>query len=53
VIQTSCAAETLAGIAERGVRHGHAVYLPADGAHAHGQGATHSHRHSHRRRRPA
>jgi CopG family transcriptional regulator, nickel-responsive regulator len=40
-------------IAERGVRHGHAVYLPADGAHAHGRGATHSHRHSHRRRRPA
>ena len=38
-------------IAERGVRHGHVVYLPADGAHSHGHGETHSHtrRHSHRR----
>ena len=42
-------------IAERGVRHGHVVYLPADGAHTHGRGASHSHSrghaHSHRRRR--
>jgi CopG family transcriptional regulator, nickel-responsive regulator len=30
-------------IAERGVRHGHVVYLPADGSHQHGRGATHSH----------
>src|SRR5277367_6717329 len=30
-------------IAERGVRHGHVVYLPADDAHEHG----HSHGHSH------
>jgi len=43
-------------IAERGVRHGHVVYLPADGAHSHGQkrgaGETHrhGHRHGHRRR---
>jgi CopG family nickel-responsive transcriptional regulator len=34
-------------IAERGVRHGHVVYLPADGAHTHGRGETHSHAHSH------
>jgi len=34
-------------IAERGVRHGHVVYLPADGAHAHGRGETHSHGHGH------
>ena len=34
-------------IAERGVRHGHVVYLPADGAHSHGAGATHSHGHAH------
>src|ERR1700684_1647631 len=26
-------------ISERGVRHGHVVYLPADGAHSHGGGA--------------
>jgi CopG family nickel-responsive transcriptional regulator len=32
-------------IAERGVRHGHVVYLPADGAHTHGRGETHSHAH--------
>jgi CopG family transcriptional regulator, nickel-responsive regulator len=32
-------------IAERGVRHGHVVYLPADGAHNHGRGETHSHAH--------
>jgi CopG family nickel-responsive transcriptional regulator len=43
-------------IAERGVRHGHVVYLPADAAHSHGQGRKHgethrhSHGHSHRRR---
>ena len=39
-------------IAERGVRHGHVVYLPADGVHEHGRGETHSHSrgHSHRRR---
>jgi CopG family nickel-responsive transcriptional regulator len=30
-------------IAERGVRHGHVVYLPADGTHSHGRGETHSH----------
>jgi CopG family nickel-responsive transcriptional regulator len=34
-------------IAERGVRHGHVVYLPADGAHTHGRGETHSHGHAH------
>ncbi len=33
-------------IAERGVRHGHVVYLPADGAHTHGRSANHSHSHS-------
>jgi len=42
-------------IAERGVRHGHVVYLPADGAHTQGRGASHSHSrghgHRHRRRR--
>jgi CopG family transcriptional regulator, nickel-responsive regulator len=41
-------------IAERGVRHGHVVYLPADGAHTHGRGATHchgGHTHSHNERR--
>ena len=39
-------------IAERGVRHGHVVYLPADGVHEHGRGETHSHSrgHIHRRR---
>ena len=30
-------------IAERGVRHGHVVYLPADGAHFHDHGGGHSH----------
>jgi CopG family transcriptional regulator, nickel-responsive regulator len=30
-------------ISERGVRHGHVVYLPADGAHTHGRGETHTH----------
>jgi CopG family transcriptional regulator, nickel-responsive regulator len=41
-------------IAERGVRHGHVVYLPADGAHDHGRGESHSHarKHSHQRRAP-
>ena len=34
-------------ISERGVRHGHVVYLPADGAHTHGHGASHSHEHGH------
>jgi CopG family transcriptional regulator, nickel-responsive regulator len=40
-------------IAERGVRHGQIVYLPADGAHSHGRGGTHKHghgRHHHRQR---
>jgi CopG family nickel-responsive transcriptional regulator len=37
-------------IAERGVRHGQVVYLPAGGAHTHGRGETHSHGHRHRRR---
>ena len=43
-------------IAERGVRHGHVVYMPADGAHSHGRGESHghghghSHSHSHRRK---
>jgi CopG family nickel-responsive transcriptional regulator len=43
-------------IAERGVRHGHVVYLPADGSHSHdqktGRGEMHRHApaHSHRRR---
>jgi len=36
-------------IAERGVRHGHVVYLPADGAHQHGRGESHSHGHGHSR----
>ena len=44
-------------IAERGVRHGHVVYLPADGTHSHGQkgghGETHSHAHRHHHRRRA
>lgn len=31
-------------IAERGVRHGHVVYLPAESMHTHGRGETHSHR---------
>ena len=41
-------------IAERGVRHGHVVYLPADGAHSHGRGESHSHSghaHSHNGRK--
>jgi CopG family transcriptional regulator, nickel-responsive regulator len=37
-------------IAERGVRHGHVVYLPADAAHTHGRGHGHTHNHGHRRR---
>jgi CopG family nickel-responsive transcriptional regulator len=32
-------------IAERGVRHGHVVYLPAEDAHRHGRGETHHHGH--------
>jgi len=39
-------------IAERGVRHGHIVFLPAAGAHTHGRGETHSHSRSHSHRRP-
>ena len=34
-------------IAERGVRHGHVVYLPADAAHSHGQKGGHAGTHSH------
>ena len=34
-------------IAERGVRHGRVVYLPADGMHSHGRGAGHGHAHGH------
>src|SRR6204780_3311492 len=34
-------------ISERGVRPGHVVYLPPDGAHTHGRGASHSHEHDH------
>jgi len=34
-------------IAERGVRHGHVVYLPVEAAHSHGRGETHSHGHGH------
>lgn len=37
-------------IAERGVRHGHVVYLPAEGAHSHGRGESHSHAPNRRRR---
>ena len=37
-------------IAERGVRHGHVVYLPADAAHSHGQTGGHAGTHSHSRR---
>jgi len=40
-------------IAERGGRHGHVVYLPADGAHGHHRGATHHHGHGQRDRRRA
>jgi CopG family nickel-responsive transcriptional regulator len=41
-------------IAERGVRHGHVVYLPADGAHDRGRGESrgHAHKHNHERRAP-
>jgi CopG family nickel-responsive transcriptional regulator len=34
-------------IAERGVRHGHVVYLPADGVHDHSHGHSHTHSHTH------
>jgi CopG family transcriptional regulator, nickel-responsive regulator len=40
-------------IAERGVRHGHVVYLPADGAHDHSHGHSHSHGHAHNHTAPA
>ena len=40
-------------IAERGVRHGHVVYLPAEDAHHHGRGETHHHGHRSTRRRRA
>ena len=33
-------------IAQRGVRHGRVVFLPADGAHTHGRGGAHSHSHT-------
>jgi len=36
-------------IAERGVRHGHVVYLPADGAHDHSHVHGHGHSHGHGR----
>jgi CopG family transcriptional regulator, nickel-responsive regulator len=39
-------------IAERGVRHGHVVYLPADGIHDHGRDQTHSHGPHHGHGRP-
>ncbi len=39
-------------IAERGVRHGLVVYLPADSAHTPGRGETHSHGHGHGSKRP-
>ena len=43
-------------IAERGVRHGHVVYVPASDsmahAHAHAHGIEHSHSHAHSPRRP-
>jgi CopG family transcriptional regulator, nickel-responsive regulator len=35
-------------IAERGVRHGQVVYLPADRMHTHGRGQTHRHVRPHR-----
>ncbi|MGA7433574.1 MAG: nickel-responsive transcriptional regulator NikR [Xanthobacteraceae bacterium] len=34
-------------IAERGVRHGHVVYLPADNVHDHDHSHDHSHGHAH------
>jgi hypothetical protein len=37
-------------IAERGVRHGQVVYLPAHGAHTHSGGGTLKGSHTHRRR---
>ena len=40
-------------IAERGVRHGHVVYLPAEHAHSHGRGETHHYGHRHNPRRRA
>jgi CopG family nickel-responsive transcriptional regulator len=38
-------------IAERGVRHGRVVYLPADGAHDPGRGESHTRKHNHHQRR--
>ena len=40
-------------IAERGVRHGHVVYLPAEATHHHGPGESHSHGHRHTHRQTA
>jgi CopG family transcriptional regulator, nickel-responsive regulator len=40
-------------IAERGVRHGRVVYLPAEGVHDEGRGETRHHHHKHSRRRRA
>ncbi|HEX3939579.1 MAG TPA: nickel-responsive transcriptional regulator NikR [Xanthobacteraceae bacterium] len=40
-------------VAERGVRYGRVVYLPAHGMHSHGRGETHHHTHRHKRRRLA
>jgi len=37
-------------IAERGVRHGHVVYLPADHVHGHGDSHRRAHRHGPHRR---
>jgi CopG family nickel-responsive transcriptional regulator len=41
-------------IAERGVRHGHVVYVPASAsmAHSHGHGHEHAHNHTHARSEP-
>lgn len=36
-------------IAERGVRHGHVVYLPSDGMHNHNDRETHGHTHGRKR----
>jgi CopG family nickel-responsive transcriptional regulator len=40
-------------IAERGVRHGRVVYMPAEDMHTHGRGESHSHGHGHSHRRRA
>ena len=39
-------------IAERGVRHGHVVYMPAPDGAAHGHAHRHAHGHAHNHRRP-